>query len=173
MFEEERPALAPLPPTGFEYYRIVERRVHVDAHIEVDGAYYSAPPRYAGTSVVVHVGRLWLRVIDPRNNQCIREHVTTELGRRRTLQLDLPKQTPPEVQRLVAHVAGAPRLCTRDGTRAGSARVTAAFRTVRPTQAPRARARRSRLRLGSFRRHVTSAISAEGVDYSERASGAA
>ena len=33
MFEEERPALLPLPSTRFEYYRIVERRVHVDGYI--------------------------------------------------------------------------------------------------------------------------------------------
>src|SRR5450631_4309388 len=33
MFEEERPALKPLPAARFEYYRIVERRVHFDGHI--------------------------------------------------------------------------------------------------------------------------------------------
>ncbi len=107
MFEEERPALTAMPPTRFEYYRIVERRVHGDAHVEVDGAYYSAPPRCVGTTVVVHVGRLWLRIIDPRTKQCVREHVTTERGRRRTVESDLPKQTPPQVHRLVAHVGAA------------------------------------------------------------------
>jgi transposase len=107
MFEEERPALLPLPLTRFEYYRIVERRVHGDAHIEVDGAYYSAPPRYVGTSVIVHVGRLWLRILDSRSKQCVREHVTTQRGRRRTVDSDLPKQTPPQVHRIVAHVGAA------------------------------------------------------------------
>jgi hypothetical protein len=97
----------PSDPTRFEYYRIVERRVHGDAHVEVDGAYYSAPPRYVGTGVIVHVGRLWLRIIDPRSKQCVREHVTTERGRRRTVEDDLPKQTPPQVHRLVAHVGAA------------------------------------------------------------------
>ena len=103
MFEEERPALLPLPPTRFEYYRIIERRVHVDAHIEVNGAYYSAPPRYVGT--------LWLRIIDARSKLCVREHVTIERGRRQTVQSDLPKQTPPQVHRLVAHVGGAGPSC--------------------------------------------------------------
>jgi transposase len=117
MFEEERPALLPLPPTRFEYYRIVERRVHVDGYIEVDGAFYSAPPRYVGTSVVVHVGRLWLRIIDPRTKEFVREHVTTERGRRQTVESDLPKQTPPQVHRLVAHVAAAGPFC-RDFARA-------------------------------------------------------
>ncbi len=67
MFEEEQPFLQPLPLTRFEYYRICERTVHFDGHVEVDGAYYSAPPRYAGRRVAVHVGRLWLRILDRRN----------------------------------------------------------------------------------------------------------
>jgi len=111
MFEEERPALLPLPLTRFEYYRIVERRVHGDAHVEVDGAYYSAPTRYVGRSVVVHVGRLWLRIIDSNSKQCVREHITTERGRRRTEVSDVPKQTPPQVHRLVSHVAAAGPAC--------------------------------------------------------------
>jgi len=111
MFEQERPSLQALPLTRFEYYRIIERRVHGDAHVEVDGAYYSAPPRYVGSSVIVHVGRLWLRIIDQRSKDVIREHVTTERGRRRTAPSDLPKQTPPQVHRLVAHVAAAGPAC--------------------------------------------------------------
>ncbi len=111
MFEQERPALSPLPPTRFEYYRIFDRRVHGDAHVEVDGAYYSAPPRLVGSSVIVHVGRLWLRIIDPNTKQCVREHITTERGRRRTEQADLPKQTPPQVHRLIAHVGAAGPAC--------------------------------------------------------------
>lgn len=111
MFEQERPSLQPLPLARFEYYRIIERRVHGDAHVEVDGAYYSAPPRYVGCSVIVHVGRLWLRIIDQRSKEVVREHVTTERGRRRTAPSDLPKQTPPQVHRLVAHVAAAGPAC--------------------------------------------------------------
>ena len=37
MFEEERTALLALPTTRFEHYRILERRVHFDGHIEVNG----------------------------------------------------------------------------------------------------------------------------------------
>jgi transposase len=111
MFEEERSALTALPGTRFEYYQIVERRVHGDAHIEVGGAYYSVPPRYVGTIVVVHVGTLWLRIIDSRSKLCVREHVAIERGRRRTVESDVPKQTPPQVFRLVAHVGGAGPSC--------------------------------------------------------------
>ena len=67
MFEEERPFLQPLPATRFEYYRICQRTVHFDGYIEVDSAYYSAPPRYVGRKVVMHVGRLWIRILDPAN----------------------------------------------------------------------------------------------------------
>lgn len=107
MFEEERPALLPLPPTRFEYYEVVERKVHFDGYIEVDARYYSAPPRYAGTTVIVHVGTLWLRILDRFGRQCVREHtIALTKGSRRTAEEDRPKQTPPKVGRLVERVAG-------------------------------------------------------------------
>jgi transposase len=92
MFEEERPSLKPLPAARFEYYRIVKRHVHFDGHIEIDGAYYSSPSRYVGTKVVVHAGRLFVRLIDPLNHQLIREHpIAQGKGFRRTAADDLPK----------------------------------------------------------------------------------
>lgn len=105
MFEEERAFLRPLPSTRFEYYQVGERRVHFDGHIEVNAAYYSAPPRYAGSKVVVHIGRLWIRLIDPATQQLIREHAVIGRGQRRTVAADLPKQTPMKVLDLVAKMA--------------------------------------------------------------------
>ena len=105
MFREEQPALQPLPPTRFEYYRIVERRVHLDGHVEVERAYYSVPPRYGGTTVVVHVGRLWLRILDPQSQTLVREHEVTQRGKRRTHDADRPKQTPPKIEHLVDKIA--------------------------------------------------------------------
>jgi transposase len=104
MYEQERPALLPLPATRFEYFRDGERRVHFDGHIEVDGAYYSVPPRHVGTKVIVHVGRLWLRILDSQTHQLIREHAITDKGQRRTVAEDLPKQTPPQVEKLVSQL---------------------------------------------------------------------
>lgn len=111
MFAEERPALAPLAATRFEYFRDGERRVHFDGHIEVDGAYYSVPPRYVGTKVIVHIGRLWLRILDSQTQQLIREHSITGKGQRRTVDEDLPKQTPPQVEHLVARIAQIGEAC--------------------------------------------------------------
>lgn len=112
MFEEERPFLRPLPSTRFEYYRTLERRAHLDGHIEVDGAYYSVPPRYVGTMVIVRVGRLWLRILDPIRHECIREHtIATTKGARRTADEDRPKQTPPLVHKLVERIAAAGPSC--------------------------------------------------------------
>jgi transposase len=105
MFREEQPALQPLPTTRFEYYRIVQRRVHLDGHVEVDRAYYSVPPRYGGTTVVVHVGRLWLRILDPYTQALVREHELTQRGQRRTHEADRPKQTPPKIEQLVERIA--------------------------------------------------------------------
>ena len=107
MFEEEKPFLQPLPLTRFEYYRIGERTVHFDGLIEVDGAYYHAPPHYAGNKVVVHVGRLWIRIIDPMTHQLIREHAVTGKGQRRIVDAYRPKQTPIKVEQLAARIAGA------------------------------------------------------------------
>lgn len=101
MFEEERAALQPLPPTRFEHYRILERRAHFDGHVEVNGTYYSVPARYAGLRVVVHAGQLWLRILDPASQQCVREHTIAQRGTRRTVDEDRPKQTPAHIDTLV------------------------------------------------------------------------
>jgi transposase len=108
MFEEERPFLQPLPVARFEYYRICERTVHFDGYIEVDSAYYSAPPRYVGSKVIVHVGRLWLRILDRQSHECLREHtIALQKGQRRTHDADRPQQTPIKVEKLAAKIAGA------------------------------------------------------------------
>jgi Mu transposase, C-terminal domain len=112
MFEQERPFLAPLPTIRFEYYRISERTVHFDGHVEVAGAYYSAPPRYVGRKVVVHIGRLWLRIVDPTTHERVFEHpIALHKGQRRTSDGHRPAQTPPQVHRLVERIAGAGAEC--------------------------------------------------------------
>jgi transposase len=53
MFAEERPALGPLPLEPFRYYRFGARTVHLDGCVEVDAAYYGAPPGWIGRRVDV------------------------------------------------------------------------------------------------------------------------
>lgn len=50
----EKPALLPLPPSRFDLFQEALRSVHRDGHVEVKGAYYSAPPEFMGQ-------RLWAR----------------------------------------------------------------------------------------------------------------
>ena len=57
MFAEERPALLPLPVEPFRYYQYGERTVHLDGCVEVEAAYYSAPPGWIGRRVHVQWDR--------------------------------------------------------------------------------------------------------------------
>src|SRR5882724_6820413 len=53
MFAEERPALRPLPVEPFRYYQFGTRTVHLDGCVEVDYAYYGAPPGWLGSEIAV------------------------------------------------------------------------------------------------------------------------
>jgi transposase len=130
MFLEEQPFLTPLPTTRFEYYRILERRVHLDGSIQLDGAYYHAPPHYVGSAVVVHAGRLWVRILDPTSRQCVREYPVIGKGQRRILDADRPKQTPPKVETVAQRVALAGPACAAFARAAVSERGALAVRTL-------------------------------------------
>jgi transposase len=49
--EVEKPALQPLPASLFPCFSEAPRKVHRDGYVEVDKAYYSAPPEYVRRSV--------------------------------------------------------------------------------------------------------------------------
>jgi len=53
MFAEEKPALLALPVEPFRYYQYGERTVHLDGCVEVDAAYYGAPPGWISRRVQV------------------------------------------------------------------------------------------------------------------------
>ena len=57
MFAEEKPFLLPLPIEPFRYYQYGERTVHLDGCVEVEAAYYGAPPGWIGRRVQGAVGR--------------------------------------------------------------------------------------------------------------------
>jgi transposase len=94
MFAEERPALLPLPLEPFRYYQFGERVVHLDGCVEVEAAYYGAPPGWIGRSVKVQWDSLYVRLLDPKTGQLLREHVRQKRGWYRIKREDHPKRTP-------------------------------------------------------------------------------
>ncbi|MGH9501228.1 MAG: IS21 family transposase [Terriglobales bacterium] len=108
MFAEERPALLPLPVEPFRYYQYSERTVHLDGCVEVEAAYYGAPPGWIGRRVRVQWNPSHVRLIDPLTGQLLREHLRQERGRHRIQEQDRPKRTPSTTQQLLhrAQTAG-------------------------------------------------------------------
>ena len=105
MFAEEKPALLPLPLEPFRLYQFGERRVNLDGCVEVDAAYYSAPPGWIGRSVKVQWDGRVVRVLDPRTGQLLREHLRQQRGRHRIPDEDKPAHTPRTTAQLLARCA--------------------------------------------------------------------
>ena len=102
MFAEERPSLLPLPLEPFRYYQFGERTVHLDGHLEINGAYYAAPPGYIGRTLPVQWDEHHVRLMDPQTRQLMREYLPQERGRYRTPKEYLPKRTPQTTLQLLA-----------------------------------------------------------------------
>jgi transposase len=123
MFAEEKPALLPLPLEPFRLYQFGERRVNLDGCVEVDAAYYSAPPGWIGRRVKVQWDGHVVRVLDPGTGQLLREHRGQQRGRHRISDEDKPAHTPRSTSQLLArcgkigpHVgAVAEQIYRRDG----------------------------------------------------------
>jgi transposase len=108
MFAEEKPALLPLPVEPFRYYLYGERTVHLDGCVEVEAAYYGAPPGWIGRRVHVQWNAAHVRLIDPLSGQLLREHLRQQRGRHRIQEQDRPTRTPLSTQQLLrrAEIAG-------------------------------------------------------------------
>lgn len=102
MFAEERPALQPLPLEPFRYYQYGERTVHLDGCVEIEAAYYSAPPGWIGRRVQVQWDARQVRLLDPFTGQLLREHLRQARGRRRIQDEDRPQRTPLSTMQLLA-----------------------------------------------------------------------
>jgi hypothetical protein len=94
MFAEERPALLPLPVEPFRYYQYGERTVHLDGCVEVEAAYYGAPPGWIGRHVNVQWDSHHVRLLNPSTGQLLREHLRQSRGRHRIQDQDRPKHAP-------------------------------------------------------------------------------
>jgi transposase len=102
MFAEEKPALLPLPVEPFRFYQYGQRTVHLDGCVEVEAAYYGAPPGWIGRLVNVQWDDLFVRLLDPRTGQLLREHVRQKRGRYRVKNQDYPRRTPLGTLQLLA-----------------------------------------------------------------------
>jgi len=78
--EVERPALLPLPGARFPCFSEGQRTVSRDGHVEVERAYYSAPPEYLGRRVWVRWDGRMVRIFNQRFEQ-IALHARHEAGR--------------------------------------------------------------------------------------------
>ena len=94
MFAEERPALRALPVEPFRYYQYGERTVHLDGCVEVEAAYYGAPPGWIGRRIPVQWDSLFVRLMDPVTGQLLREHLRQRRGGHRIKDEDRSRKTP-------------------------------------------------------------------------------
>ena len=108
MFAEEKPFLQPLPLEPFRYYQYGERTVHLDGCVEVEAAYYGAPPGWIGRQVHVQWDSMFVRLLDPKTGELLREHLAGKRGGHRIRDADRPGRTPLKLLQLLAraHKAG-------------------------------------------------------------------
>jgi len=79
-FEEERPHLQPLPPSLFPCYQEARRNVNRDSFVEVQRAFYEAPPEYIGRQVWVRWDSRCVRIFNDRMEQ-VQIHTRLEPGK--------------------------------------------------------------------------------------------
>jgi transposase len=107
MFAEEKPALLPLPVEPFRYYQYGQRTVNLDGCVEVNAAYYSAPPGWIGRVVPVQWDLRHVRLLHPQTGELLREHLPQVRGKHQIKDEDRPKQTPPGTQYLLTRAGRA------------------------------------------------------------------
>jgi transposase len=101
MFAEEKSSLLPLPLEPFRYYQHGQRVVHLDGCVEVEAAYYGLPPGWIGRAVQVQWDELFVRILDPKTGQLLREHVRQKRGWYRIKEQDHPPRTPLRIAQLL------------------------------------------------------------------------
>ena len=79
-FEEERPHLQPLPVSLFPYFQEARRSVHRDSYVEVEKAFYEAPPELIGREVWVRWDSRCVRIFNERMEQ-VGIHTRVEAGK--------------------------------------------------------------------------------------------
>ena len=82
--------------------------MHLDGCVEVEAAYYSAPPGWIGRRVQVQWNAWAVRLLDPTTGALVREHLRAPRGWHRIADVDRPARTPAKTLALLAaaHAAG-------------------------------------------------------------------
>lgn len=107
MFALEQPHLRPLPATPFCYFEYGTRGVHaLDGCVQVDGAYYEAPPGLLGTQIPVQWDDQFVRLMSAVDGQLLVEHRRKRPGAH-SLVFDQPSRTPPRIHKLLSRAATA------------------------------------------------------------------
>ncbi len=83
------------PVEPFRYYRYGTRTVHLDGCVEIDRAYYPAPPGWIGRAVAVQWDGRQVRLLNPTTGQLLREHRPQRPGGYAPPPADQPSRTPP------------------------------------------------------------------------------
>ena len=124
LFESvERAALGPLPRELFPCFHEGRRRVGRDGHLEVQRAYYSAPPEYLGCDVWVRWNEKTVRLLNDRFEQiCL--HLRKEPGRFSTHDAHIAKEKIGGVERGAAFLLGKVRLIGPQSLRWAEATLT-------------------------------------------------
>lgn len=102
MFEQERPHLLALPLEPFRSYQYGVRTVHLDGCVEVEAAYYHAPPGLIGRQVAVQWDGAQVRILDPKTGQLLREYLRQRRGGRIVRPEDSPTRTPAKLLKLLS-----------------------------------------------------------------------
>ena len=97
-FQVEAPALTALPTDRFPCFHEARRSVYRDGYVEVDKAYYSAPPEYVGRRLWVRWDSRLVRLFNDRWEQ-LAVHATIEPGRFRTSPQHIPREKVSAVER--------------------------------------------------------------------------
>ena len=99
LFEQaERRELLPMPAERFPFFHEARHTVHRDGHLEVDKAFYSAPPEYVGHRLWVRWDSRLVRIFNDHWEQ-IAVHAKAEPGRFRTAGEHIPKEEVSAVER--------------------------------------------------------------------------
>jgi transposase len=99
LFEQaEQRELLPLPVERFPFFHEARHSVHRDGHLEVDKAFYSAPPEYVGHRLWVRWDSRLVRIYNDRWEQ-VAVHAKAEPGRFRTAGEHIPKEKVSAVER--------------------------------------------------------------------------